>query len=856
MNWLQRLRHRERLEHELDAEIDFHVDELVRDLMRDGLSERDALRQAAREFGYVPQIKDDCRRARGTEWLVDLIGDARLGLRMLKKERAFSIVAIGALSLGLGVSTVFFSLVYAFCLAALPFAGAGRLSDISLRDDSGRQPSLTLSQARAIADEAPLAGIGYFTRRVVPVRTRDSSARQITIAYVSDDALALIGEEPSLGREFQPQEYRQARGAPALVSARLATDLFGSPAAALGHELFVDTVSSVIVGVISSPRFPERSDAWQPIASFAAAPDQPGLSMFGALKPGGPDATDVSSLIESALRRRSLLASGRVHVTLVPLESRYHADIRQPGWIAFIMAGALVVLIASSNVGNLLLSRGVRRTNEVATRLSLGATRGRIFRQLIAETSVLCAAACGGGAFVAWIALLGLRAQIPASALADWTRIGLDWHIVAMLFAFGAATVLLCGIAPAVQLMKTPATPWHARTTTASRSVERWSATFLTVQLALSMLLLCEMGLTVQLYRAVSAPRAPAHLAEVLTAQISLSPRKYGTPQERSAFYADLRDRLRAAGLITNASFEGALPGTERVPRHVAAGSIHEPGTLVASVTVDAGFFDTVGVSLESGRTFEANSRDTDGAVVVNDRFASLFFGATAVVGRQIRVMPAGDSNSASAARTIIGVVPSFADQATLEPAPVIFLPRDLRHAMASTLIARGTAPPQQLASVLTNAIAKLDRDVAVSNVVPLTDATWQAQWIGRMSQTLITGIASIGFFLAMIGVAALTAHRVGSRARELSVRVALGATPTDVVRAVLRPLALQLAAGLLVGGLLTVLWQGGFGSPGATGSNLLLVAALVTAATAIFSAWPARRAAHADPVAALNSQT
>jgi predicted permease len=857
MNWWQRLRRRERLERELDAELEFHVEELVADLMRDGFSERDARRQAAREFGCVPEIKDDCRRARGTEWLVDLVSDARIGLRILRKERSFSIVAIGALSLGLGVSTVFFSLVYAFCLASLPFSGAARLTDVSLRDDSGRRPSLTLAQARAIADDAPVQGVGYFTRRTLPVRTRDSSARQTFVAYVSDDMLTLIGEDPALGRGFRPEEYRRTLGAPAVVSERLAGDLFGKADLALGREIVIDTVPAVVVGVTTGPRFPDRTDVWQPLSSLALAPDEPSLSLFAALKGGGPAVWDLPSVVEAALRRRALLSSDRVHVTAAPLESRYRSDVTDPQWIAFIIAGALVVLIASSNVGNLLLSRGVRRTNEIATRLSLGATRGRIFRQPIAETSVLCAAACGGGAFVGWIALRGLKAGIPPNALADWTRIGLDWHIAAMLFAMGAATVILSGMAPAWQLVKTPATPWHARTTTTSRGVERWSTAFLTVQLAISMLLLCEVGLTVQLYQALAAPRAPARLGEVLTASLSLSPRKYQAPQERKAFYTALHERLLSTGVITNASFEGALPGTERVPRRVAAGSIREPGALVGSMTVDTGFFETVGVPLQSGRSFRAASSDGDAAVLVNDRFASLFFGTTAVVGQQIRLVAAPDAPAGAAApRTIIGVVPSFADQAILNPPPIIFLPRDLGHATTSTLIVRGTEPPQDLASIVTDALAQTDLDVAVSNVVPFTEASWQSRWLGRLSQTLIMGIASIGLFLAMVGVAALTAHRVASRARELSVRVALGATPADVIRAVLRPLAVQLAVGLLAGAVLTLVWERAFGTPGARTGNLLLVASLVIASSALFSAWPARRAAHADPVAALNSQT
>jgi len=212
MNWWQRLRRRERLERELDAELEFHVDQLVADLMREGLTEREARRRAAREFGHLQDVKDECRRARGTEWILDLFTDARMGLRILRKERSFAAVAVGALSLGLGVSTVFFSLVYAFCLAALPFSGARRSSDISLRDDSGRQPSLTLSQARAIEDSAPVDGVGYFTTRTLPVRTRDSSARQTTVGYVSRDVLALMGNEPTLGRDCVRTNIRTPAG--------------------------------------------------------------------------------------------------------------------------------------------------------------------------------------------------------------------------------------------------------------------------------------------------------------------------------------------------------------------------------------------------------------------------------------------------------------------------------------------------------------------------------------------------------------------------------------------------------------------------------------------------------------------
>jgi putative ABC transport system permease protein len=198
-------------------------------------------------------------------------------------------------------------------------------------------------------------------------------------------------------------------------------------------------------------------------------------------------------------------------------------------------------------------------------------------------------------------------------------------------------------------------------------------------------------------------------------------------------------------------------------------------------------------------------------------------------------------------------VVASFRDEGALNAPPTVYVPRALG-ASASTVLMRGLIPPQELAPVLRAAVARSDPDVPLSDVLPLKDATWQARWNGRVSQALITAIASVGLSLAMVGVAALTAHRIATRARELSIRVALGATPAQLLRTVLRPIMVQLVLGLVFGGLLAKAWQRAFASPIAASDNLALVAVLVTAATLVFSAWPARRVAHADPIGALRS--
>jgi ABC-type antimicrobial peptide transport system permease subunit len=305
---------------------------------------------------------------------------------------------------------------------------------------------------------------------------------------------------------------------------------------------------------------------------------------------------------------------------------------------------------------------------------------------------------------------------------------------------------------------------------------------------------------------------------------------------------------------VQGISFAAGLPGGRGEPRVVKAGAMNGAGAPVRTVAIDSGYFTTLGVSLLSGRDLSDHDKDADGsAVLVNDRFAQVSFGTIAVVGQQLQFASKGGEASRDS-RTIAGVVPSFKGDGGLTPLPIVYVPRAAGTAAHSTILIRGSVPPQELAPVLRDAVARIDPDVPLSDVLPLTDATWEAQWNGRLSQALITTIASVGLCLAMIGVAALTAHRIRSRARELSIRVALGATPSQLLRTVLKPTIVQLALGLLLGSLLAKAWSRTFASPIAASDNLLLVSVLVSSTTLLCSAWPARSAAHADPIHALRS--
>ena len=853
MTWLGRLLRRPRLERELDAELEFHIDRLAADYAAEGLTERDARRRALEEFGVVDLVKQDCRRARGTEWLRDLAIDTRIGVRLLRKEPMFSAIAIGALALGLGVNTVFFSMVRTYCLTGLPYPAANRLVAISIRGQSGHAQPMSLRLARALDASALFQRVGWYATRHLAVRVRESPPVRRTVAYVSADVVPLIDESLAAGRSFRPEEH----AAPAdvvLLSKALADELFGAGVAAIDRTVFVDGAEKTIIGVMGAgSKFPADASVWEPLADLRLPDAEPALTVFADPLAATGSGESVQGRLDGTLKHLGLLPDDRERVAMTPLNDDYRGRVSDPAWIAFIVAGGLVVLIACSNVGNLLLSRGVRRTAEIATRVSLGASRVRILRQLLTETLVLAAVACVVAASVAALALEGLRALIPPQAIPYWTALDLDWRSAGVLAIVGLSTALLSGLAPALQLARVDRTPINTRSATESRSVNRWATLFLTVQLALSVVLLSAVGMTVQAYRALSKAATVGKVADVLSAELSLSTTRYPTPDARERLLNDLRRHLKASGLVNDVSIAPTLPGDRGTPRGLVAGALSAPA-MVAAVEIGPDYFQTLGVPLLSGHELSEDDRDISGSsVVINERLARLCFGDVPAVGRVLRFVGRDNGASSSDSRTIAGVVPSFGGQTGLTAPPVVFVPRAIGSPTA-TLLLRGPAAPAAIAPVLRDSVARLDPNLPLSDVLPLLEASWQARWNGRVSQLLITAIATIGLSLAMVGVGALTAHRIAARRRELSIRVALGARPSQLFRAALTPLMVQLACALLIGGLLAAAWQRVFASPDASIANLMLVWALVSVATIAFGLWPASRAARVDPIDALRA--
>jgi putative ABC transport system permease protein len=860
MTWWQRLRGRGRLEDELDAELRFHFDRLVADSMAEGLSEEDARRRARAEFGGLEAIKDDCREARGTRWAHDFAQDVRYSTRLLLKERRVTLVAVLALALGIGVNNTQFTVVNAICIRGLPIAGVERLVDIAARDDTQRPLPLSRREFDDVRASRPAAleSVAAYASRPAVLRDDQRAAERVTVAYLSTGALATIGEQPMLGRDFRSDEDRPGHAGVAILAARIWRSRYGADPAVVGSVVRINGTPIPVIGVMPDDfRFPDNADVWQPLAALEGPPDARQLKVYGRLSAGATIA-DAQAGLAGVLTHAAAAGdkNGAIRPLVVPLNERYNGDITNPAWTAFITVGIILVLISSSNVATLLLASGASRAREMAIRVSLGATRLRIVRQMLVESALLAGA--GGLAAIA-VSLAGLKllaAAIPPGGLPYWITLTMDARVVGVLVAVCLGTVFLFGLAPALQLARTrPNAAIKETTLNASqdRGSARWTWVFLTAQLALTVMVLAKLDLTIEQYRANQASEPVLDAKRILTFGLTLADESYREPGRREAFYRNLRDRLTGSGQAVAVSVASAVPTAGRV-RSIASGDqpFSASSPLVRTVAIDAAYFQTVGLTVVQGRSFATNSAtDERTGLVVNQRFVDLFLPGGTPVGRSIRLgSPPGAPAAPEEVRTVIGVVPSLREQPTAEPLPAAFVPLTPAALSSSVVLLRTEGDPAALPPVIREEVRKLDPEVPVTGLLTLEDVSWRARWNSRVSLRIITTIAFIALALATLGLASLTAYAVAQRRRELGIRLALGATPPGMVLLVLRRVLLQVVVGVVVGWIAAKVWD-----PETAVADIARASLVVAVVMVAVSSWPAARAGRIDPLEMLRDQ-
>jgi putative ABC transport system permease protein len=872
---------RRRRDERLSEEVGTHLELLTRDYIAKGLSPSDARAAARRAFGGVDQMTSAYRDQRGLPVLDALALDARLAVRLLGRDRGFTIVAVLVLGLGIGVNNMLFTILNAHTLRGLPIHRADRVvfvSTLDSRQTEGGVSYLDFQDLRAAVKR--LSGLAAFTTAPIVLGEDATSDRRspdrVEATYLTANVLDVIettGTPMILGRALRADDDRPGAARVAMLSSHIWRSRYDADRDVLSRSILIDRVPTTIVGILPErPALPSTADVWLPLSAMPGLPsatrDVRVLRVLGRLQNDArlPDARAEIESIVNRLAREHVDSSAGVRARVVPINERYFGRPTDPAWLAFTAVGILVVLISCANVANLMLDRSLHRTRELAIRTSLGASRLRLVRQLLIEASLLAALGGTAGLGIAVGGVRAFRQAIPVNVLPYWFDYSMDARVVFALAVVSAATVLVFGLVPAFAASKTdPNQVLKVGGAIEGRSRSaRWTSAFLTIELALTVVMLANLAVGLR----IADPAPPAERAirrrDIVTATVTLAGDRYRSAEARLEFHRRLRERLRAIPGTSAASIASALPllgGVDRRLDRVAGTHFAAAAApIVSSVAIGPGYFDALGLTLVKGREpGDAMDAAIDAEAVVNQRFADMYLAGQDPIGQRISLRAPASAPPASDQFTIVGVAPTLRQRLRAELEPIAYVPYRTAATPTTSVIVRNSTDTMALVPLLRNEVVALDANLPLYRVQTMQQVIQDVGWNGRLSSALLNVLAAIALGLSMVGLYAVTAHAASRRAREIGLRMALGAQPHQVRRLLLRRVLWQLSLGFLVGVASTAVWARFF-STGQAGvsvtdpRSLAIVAVVLVAVATLATLVPVRRATHIDPVVAIRN--
>jgi putative ABC transport system permease protein len=806
--------------------------------------------------------------------------DFRHGLRLLTRTPAFSLVVILTLALGIGANTAIFSLIYGILLRPFPYRDHERLVRVQTRylqtGDVRGNSALDFEDWRARS--RMFDDMGLYAAFQSDLQG-EGVAQAIGMAWVTPSLFSTLGVHAIVGRNLRPEEG--IRGGPVhkiLISHRLWQTQYGSDPEVIGKSIRLPQTSYTVVGVMPPGfLFPSATDVWAPLASgidLARNVTQDQLrgsrfySVIARLKPGVSLAQAQSELesISAALEQSFPGTNRGVRPSLITLRDSEVGNIRP---YLFLLGGAVVfvLLICCVNAANLLLARSAVRAREISIRASLGAGRAAIVRQLLVESVLLALLGGAAGVALGALGLRGLLALIPVS-LPFWMRIELDPAVLLFTAATSLATSLLFGLAPA----------WHAadgdfagalkegaRGTSGSSGLARLRRALVVAEVALSLLLLVGAGLLMRSFASLEKVRPGFEPNALLTAHIS--PFRKGTLQEKRAAYASLyRSILQELSALPGViAVGGADPLPYTKPQSVrpldevaVLGEAEDKRRVMALTTasVSPDYFHSMEIPVLQGRAFrETDGPDAPPVAILSARAATRLFGKADAIGKQIRAGRATDSNPWCTVAGIAGNVRSRANES--DEGAEVYFPYTQRVVGAFDFVVRVHGQPSALAGAIREAISRVDKDTAVTQVVPLTSLMADALWQQRLWSFLFLVFAAVALTLAVIGLYGVLAFLVAQRRREIGIRMALGARSRSVLgmvagmgmRLTVIGLALGMALSLIASRVMTGLLYGVSPLDWATFLGMPVLLAFVSMVACLIPAW---RATRIDPLKSL----
>jgi predicted permease len=838
--------------------------------LRSRLTRRSSLAPSARRAGLVGQVWEDLR----------------YGGRSLRQHRGFTAVIALTLALGIGANASTFSVVYALFLRPLPYAQPDRLMEVGWKTSLPRVPHgfyayWSAPRLRLLAQEQRVfSGVAGFARRGATLTGVDQPER-VALELVTGNYFSVLGVRTSLGRAFNEADDVPGAERVALLSHDLWVRRFGADAGVIGRTLDLNGVPFAIAGVLPT-EFRGQSgqiDVWLPTSAAAIlfnrilidSPVLSWLEVVGRLAPGVSGARAAAGL--SAVGRDIALTTGGdrhlfQEVQLVPLDAYKRDPAVARSFVILFAAVGLVLLVACVNIAEFLITRAVARRREIALRLALGATPGRIVRQLLVEHTILAAVGGAGAAVVAiWgtkllaassRAIAGRQVGITASQMFDFYTIQLDGAVLAFNFALALATAFLFGLLPA-WVAATPdlngslSDSAGGRTGTSPRY--RLRRGLVVSEIALALVLVTSAGLMTRSLIDLHAIRLGYDATDVITFNVTFSKRP-GADREMLRRLAALPG-VEAAGGMTDPPFGGFVNETP-VAVQPSSGSGADTSRLVGVHYVGGAAFSAIHTPILRGRAFtDADDAHAPRVAIVNATAARALWSNRDPVGQRIHLDVNWPDGQWAEVVGIVGDIRYGQAEDVVEPD--VYLPYTQGGFLGWLFVRTPTSLQAQLPAIR-HSIRAVDPNIALSNIQPLAAVAADAISRTTYASTLLGCFAAIAMFLAAVGTYGIVSHLVSERRKEIGIRLALGAEAGRIVRLMLREGFPLIGCGVF-GGIVaavgtTNLLKSSLYGVSSTDPATFVVAALVLILVAVAAAYiPARRATRTDPLVVLRSE-
>lgn len=864
------------VEAELDEEVRAHLEMLAEENSRGGMTPEEARRAARMELGGVDQVKEQVHERQIGNWMQSVLEDCRFAVRQLRRNWGSTAVAVITLALGIGAAAAIFSVVDGVLLHPYPYKGVERLATISVFADdqfrAWRFPAaafVEFEKQNHTFDDM----FGVVWRRVHV--TRSNGAEEFTGGSVTPDAFESLGISPLLGRPLTDSDAKSDAAPVFVISYRLWTKLFDRDPNIIGSMHTVNATRMTLVGVMP-PRFQIGDfDLWLPlnITRDAFVPGAGVTSneiwIVGHLKTGvKPEtaAADIQLIAARFEKDDPIYFPSRFKIVVNTLDSQAVGKNFKFALFAVMAAVAGLLLIACSNVANLLLARAATREKEFGIRSALGASRRRLIRQMLVESFSLAVVSCAFGCLLAYLALQGMVAVIPPDTVPPEALITLS--PVALLVALCATivTTVFCGLAPALYAYRADpqvALGSNGKGLSADRRQGKLRCSLVVAEVALAIVLCVSSGLIMRSLSALQNVNLGFDPSRVVYADISLPEGQYDSAQQKHFIFRKVLDRIsQFPGVLAATETTNFPPYTFGWTTVVISGQTPPENRNTAAIFCTEGYFRTLSVSLVRGRLFSKNDIDSARhAVIVNQRLVRDRFGTENPIGQQVRfsdyeTWPDWPHDHYF---EIIGVVGDAKNTGLQEPPrPEIYLPGTLAGAPPRGIMVSTSGNPAAIIQQLRSEISAIDPNIAVVETGTIASRLGHDYYARpRFLVFILFTFAAIALVLVVVGVSGVMAYAVSRQTQEIGIRIALGAPQLRILRMILAKGARLVAAGITVGLIASSALTRFLSSQiwGVSATDLWTFGAvviLVTLAGLIACLIPAKRASRVDPMVAL----